>query len=107
MGMGMGMGDGRWEVVSGSVRCGCRTCSPHDIKDEHKSKPMFAPLSTCMVVRALSTFFKKRTPDDEAGGMGWLGEGEGWGWGWGWGMGDGRWGVVVLDVVARCVQRTE
>ena len=25
----------------------------------------------------------------------------------GWGMGDGSWGVVVLDVVARCVQHTE
>ena len=25
----------------------------------------------------------------------------------GWEMGGGRWGVVVLDVVARCVQRTE
>ena len=48
-------------------------------------------------------FFEKRTLDDEDGGMGWLGEGEGWGWG----MGDGRWGVVVLDVVARCVQHTK
>ena len=62
-----------------------------------------------MVVRALSACFKKRTLDDEEGGVGWLGEGEGWGWGWGWGwgMGEGRWGVVVLDVVARCVQHTK
>ena len=40
MGMGMGMGDGRWEMGSGSVRCGCQMCSTHEIKDEHKSKPM-------------------------------------------------------------------
>ena len=54
-------------------------------------------------------FSKKRTPDDEEGGVGWLGEGEGWGWGWGWGwgVGGGRLGVVVLDVVARWVQHTE
>ena len=52
-------------------------------------------------------FSLKRALDDEEGGMGWLGEGEGWGWGWGWGMGDGRWGVVVSDVVARYVQHTK
>ena len=106
--MGMGMWDGRWEMGSGSVRCGCQMCSTHGIKAKHKSKPMFVPFSTCMVVRALSVFFqKKRTLDDEEGGMGWLGEGGGWGWGWGWGLEDGRWGVVLLDVVARCVQRTK
>ena len=42
---------------------------------------------------------------------GWVGlekvrDGDGDGDG-GWEMGDGRWGVVVLDVVARCVQHTE
>ena len=85
----MGMGDGRWKMGSGSVRGGCQMWSTHGIKDEHNSKPMFVPFSTCMVVRSISFFFKKRTFDDEEGGVGWLGEGEGWGWGWG--MGDGRW----------------
>ena len=56
---------------------------------------------------SIFVFSKKRALDDEEGGMGWLGEGEGWGWGWGWGMGDGRWGVVVSDVVARYVQHTK
>ena len=91
--MGMGMGDGRWEMGSGSVRCGCQMCSTHGIKDDHKSKPMFAPFGACMVVRALSAFFKKRIIDDEEGGMGWLGGGEGGdgdGDG-GWEVGDGEW----------------
>ena len=90
--MGMGMGDGRWEMGSGSVRCGCQMCSTHEIKDEHKSKPMFVPFSTCMVVRALSVFFrKKRTLDDEEGGWVGLGkvrDGDGAG---GWEMGGGEW----------------
>ena len=66
-----GDGDGRWEMGSGSVRCGCQMCSTHEIKDEHKYKPMFAPVSACMVVRALSAFFKKRTLDEGEGGMDW------------------------------------
>ena len=105
MGMGMWMRDGGWEMGSGSVRCGCQMCSTHGIKDEQQSTPMFVPFIACMVVRALSFCFKKRILDADEGGMGWLVEGEGWGWGWG--VGDGRWGVVVLDVVARCVQHTE
>ena len=68
---------------------------------------MFVPFGACTVARALSALFNKRALDDEEGGAGWLGEGEGWGWRCGWGMGDGRCGVVVLDVVARCVQHTE
>ena len=52
-------------------------------------------------------FFQNRILDDEEGGVGWFVEGEGWGWGWGWGMVDGRWGVVVLDVFARCVRHTK
>ena len=58
--MGMGMGDGSWEMGGGSVRCGCQVCSAHGITDEHKSTPMFVPFSTCMVVRALSTCFKHK-----------------------------------------------
>ena len=94
MGMGMGMGDGRWEGGSGSVRCGCQICSTHGIKDEHKSKPMFVPFSTCMVVRALSFFFKKKG-FSMMRREGWVGleevrdgdvDGD-----WRWEVGDGRW----------------
>ena len=58
-GWGWGMGDGRWEMGSGSVRCGCQMCSTHEIKVEHTSKLMSVPFSTCMLVRALSVFFKQ------------------------------------------------
>ena len=89
MGMGMGMGDGRWEVGSGSVRCGCQICSTHEIKDEHKSKPMFVPFSTCMVVRARSAFFAKKGPSmmrrEGWVGLGTVRDGDG-----GWEMGDGE-----------------
>ena len=89
----MGMGDGRWEIGSGSVRCGCQMCSTHGIKDEHKSKPMVAPFSTCMVARALSAFFKQRPSMMRR--EGWVGlekvrDGDGDGDG-GWEMGGGEW----------------
>ena len=89
------MGDGRWEVGSGSVRCGCQMCSAHELKDEHKSKPMFVPFSTCMVVRALSVFFKHGLSMMRR--EGWIGVEKVRG-----GDGDGRWEVGSGSVRCGC-----
>ena len=81
-------------VFSKKRGCGCQICSTHEIKDEHKSKPMCVPFSACMVVRALPFFFQTKGPSMMRR-EGWVGleevrDGDGDGDG-GWEMGGGEW----------------